>query len=117
MLSKNLLLAAAVLFVWPLVGQDMAKVAPKNCRVLVDNERVRVIQVIMKPGDKVPMHSHPANITYDLTGGKIKYTYADGKTEEQEGKAGEALWSDATSHSSENVGAKEMRSIMVELKK
>ena len=33
-------------FAMPIVrAQDMVKVAPKNCKVLLDNDRVRVIRV------------------------------------------------------------------------
>ena len=52
-------------FAMPIVrAQDMVKVAPKNCKVLLDNDRVRVIRVVSKPGEKMEMHSHPAHIVY-----------------------------------------------------
>ena len=60
-------------------GQDIVKVAPKNCKVLLDNDKVRVVRVTLKPGEKLEMHSHPANIVYSLNSAKAKYTYADGK--------------------------------------
>src|SRR5690242_9865287 len=90
-------------------AQDMVKVAPKNCKVLLDNDRVRVIRVVTKPGEKIEMHSHPANITYALTSGKVKFTLSDGKTEEREMKAGQAIWSEAASHSADNIGTTEAR--------
>jgi len=95
----------------------MVKVAPKNCKVLLDNDRVRVIRVVSKPGEKMEMHSHPAHIVYGLTSGKEKFTSADGKTEERELKAGRAVWSDAVTHSSENTGTTEDRALVIELKK
>ena len=48
-------------------AQDMVKVAPKNCKVLLDNDRVRVIRVVTKPGEKLEKHSHPDYIIYALT--------------------------------------------------
>ena len=98
-------------------AQDMVKVAPKNCKVVLDNDRVRVIRVVLKPGEKLETHSHPANIVYSLTGGKAKYTSADGKTEEREMKAGQAVWSEAVTHGTENVGTAETRVLVIELKK
>jgi quercetin dioxygenase-like cupin family protein len=98
-------------------AQDMVKVAPKNCKVLLDNDRVRVIRVVTKPGEKIEMHSHPANITYALTSGKVKFTLSDGKTEEREMKAGQAIWSEAASHSADNIGTTEARVVVIELKK
>jgi hypothetical protein len=38
-------------------SQDILKVAPKNCKVLLENDRVRVIRVVTKPGEKIEMHS------------------------------------------------------------
>jgi quercetin dioxygenase-like cupin family protein len=98
-------------------AQDIVKVAPKNCKVLLDNDHVRVVRVVMKPGEKLEMHSHSAYILYSLAGGKVKYTSADGKTEEREAKAGQAVWREAETHSSENVGTTETRSLVIELKK
>jgi quercetin dioxygenase-like cupin family protein len=89
-------------------AQDIVKIAPKNCNVLLDNARVPVIQIVTKPGEKIEMHSHPANTLYALTSGKAKFTLADGKTEERE-LAGQAVWSDAVTHSSENTGTGEGR--------
>ena len=98
-------------------AQDMVKVAPKNCKVLLENDRVRVVRVVTKPGEKLEMHSHPANIVYAFSSGKAKFTSADGKSEERELKAGQAIWSDGATHSTENVGTSESRVLVIELKK
>jgi len=98
-------------------AQDMVKVAPKNCTVVLDNDQVRVVRVVLKPGEKLAMHSHGANIVYALSSGKSKYTLADGKTEEREMKAGTAVWSDGVTHGTENIGTTETRALVVELKK
>lgn len=97
-------------------AQDMVKVAPKNAKVLLDNDQVRVIEVDLKPGDVLPMHSHPANVVYFVTGGKTKTTLADGKVTETEHKAGEAIWSEPVTHSNENVGKTPAKALVVELK-
>ena len=99
------------------MAQDMVKVAPKNCKVLLENDRVRVVRVVTKPGEKLEMHSHPANIVNSLTSAKAKFSSSDGKTEERELKAGQAAWSDAVTHSTENVGKSESRALVIELKK
>jgi quercetin dioxygenase-like cupin family protein len=95
----------------------MVKVAPKNCKVLLDNDQVRVVRVVLKPGEKLPMHSHSAHVVYSLSGAKAKYTLADGKTEEREVKAGQTTWSEAVSHSTENIGTTDSRALVFELKK
>ncbi len=98
------------------MAQDMATVAPKVTKVLLDNAQVRVIEVNVKPGEKVGMHSHPGNIVYFVTPGKTKTTTADGKVTELEHKAGETIWSDPVTHSNENVGHTTMKVIVVEVK-
>jgi len=98
-------------------AQDVVKVAPKSCKVLLENDQVRVVRCVEKPGEKLEMHSHPANIVYALTSSKAKFTLPDGKTEERELKAGQAVWSDAVTHSSQNVGTTESRALVIELKK
>lgn len=122
---KNLKLRARVVvfvtlaaFAVPVArAQDMVKVAPKSCKVLLDNDRVRVLRVVTKPGEKLEMHSHPANMVYAISSGKAKFTSTDGKSEERELKAGQAIWSDAVTHSSENVGTAPTRVLVIELKK
>ena len=55
----------------------MAKVAPNNAKVILDNDKVRVLDVQFKKGEKLPMHSHPGNIIYSFDGGKTKTTLGD----------------------------------------
>ncbi len=87
----------------PLFAQDMAKVASKNVKVVLDNDKVRVFDVQLKAGEKLPMHSHPSNLVIPITNGKVKTTMSDGKVKEVEFKVGDARWSDAVTHSNEAV--------------
>jgi hypothetical protein len=48
------------------VAQDFAKVSPQDVKVLLENDRVRVLEVRHQPGVKEPMHSHPAYVSYYL---------------------------------------------------
>ena len=97
-------------------AQDPVKLSPKMYKVLLENDQVRVLEFRAKPGESEPMHSHPAMTVYDISGGRIKLTTADGKSESIEGKAGNAVWSAATVHRFENVGPVEAHEIIVELK-
>jgi quercetin dioxygenase-like cupin family protein len=97
-------------------AQDVAKVAPNNCKVLLENDRVRVVEIWIKPGEKLAMHSHPASVTYVLTAGKLKTTLPDGKTVDTEAQVGQALWSEGGSHEQVNLGTTEVRALVVEMK-
>ena len=96
-------------------AQDPAKVAP-NCKIVMENDYVRVLQWTETPGVKTPMHEHPALVSVSLTPGKTRFTSADGKTREVESQAGQATWSAPDRHSSENLSAKPGEVIQVELK-
>lgn len=98
-------------------AQDPVKVAPNNYKVALDNDHVRVANVTAKAGDKVAMHSHPDHVVYAINGGKVKFTYPDGKTKEVELKAGEATFIKGETHQTENTGSTELKLVVFELKK
>jgi len=117
----GMLFATVALFVvtgTALLAQDVTTVAggTETHKVLLDNANVRVLDVRLPPGQKVAMHSHPANVTYFLTDAKFKVTSPDGKTEERDSKAGQARWSEAVTHAIENVGTSEVHLVQTELK-
>ena len=98
-------------------AQDPVKVAPKNFKVLLENERVRVLDFRSTAGQKIPMHSHPAYISYSISGsGKTKFTSQDGKTTERPNKPAGATWHEAETHASEYVGPGATHVLLVELK-
>ncbi len=100
------------------LAQDVTKVAggAETNKVLLENAHVRVLDARGKPGQKIAMHSHPASVVYFLTDAKTKFTYPDGKTEVREAKAGTAIWSEAVTHASENVGTTQIHLLHIELK-
>ena len=85
-------------------------------KVIMENDRVRVSEILFKPKDKLPMHSHPDHVVYVLKGGKLKIT-ASGKTDVFELKAGQAIFFKAQSHEVENTGKTDVDLLVVELKK
>jgi quercetin dioxygenase-like cupin family protein len=100
----------------PAVAQDAAKVASENYSLLLDNDSVRVLDVRVAAGAKVPLHSHPDHVAYVLAGGKLKLTHPDGTAAEIEASAGQALFIPAEAHATENVGSSEVHVVIVELK-
>jgi len=114
---SSALMTLLVLAVPTARAQDIVKVAPEKCKVLLENDRVRVLQVVNPPGGKVGMHSHPPYVVYALASSKEKLTLPDGKTEVRDIKSGQATWSDGATHSGENIGRSEIRVLLIELKK
>lgn len=98
-------------------AQDAVKAAPNNFKVLLENDRVRVLDFHATSGQKIPMHSHPAYISYSISGaGKTKFTSADGKTSERPAATGQATWHEAETHASEYEGKGETHVLLIELK-
>lgn len=97
-------------------AQDAVKTDPKHYTVEFENARVRVLRIRYGPNEKSIMHSHPDAIAIFLKDGRSKFTFPGGKTEERDFKAGQTLFTPATTHLPENVGSEEFELILVELK-
>jgi quercetin dioxygenase-like cupin family protein len=116
---RNLLvLCVLVLFLTPAVfAQDPTVVAPGKYVKLFENDRVRVLEVNMKPGEKIPTHSHPAHVAWVATAGQLTITDASGKPMVADAKASDVFWFDPVTHSAENTGKTDLKVVVVELKK
>ena len=97
-------------------GQEAVTTSPNYYKVLLENDQVRVLEHRLKPGEKEPMHSHPAGVVYVVTGAKAKFTYPDGRTEEKTAYAGQVIWREPTTHAVENVGDTETDVIAIDFK-
>ena len=96
--------------------EDAVQVAPHVYTVLFENERVRLLEVRLKPGDSSAMHSHPAYVIYGLDGGKVKFNSPSGETAEIEIKAGDVMWREPEEHAVDNIGSTEAHAVLFELK-
>ena len=96
--------------------QDPVSVSPHVYSVRLDNDRVRVLEYRLKPGEKEAMHSHPPGIVYVLNAANVRSTLADGKTAEISSKPGEVSWREATAHSLENIGRTEAHNLAIEVR-
>jgi beta-alanine degradation protein BauB len=101
------------------LAQDAARVNPHGFTVLLDNDRVRVLEYKSRPGAGVcgqGVHSHPPHVNIVLTPIKARVTLPDGKAIEVENKPGDVFWEGAVTHTVENIGRTGARAYMVELK-
>lgn len=96
--------------------QDPVVVNAKTITMKLDNSRVRVLDVTVKPGEKEQTHSHPAYVVYVIEGGKIRNHAANGTVTEAEFKAGDVFFRDPLTHWAENIGNTTIRLVVVELK-
>jgi hypothetical protein len=85
-------------------------------KVLIDNERVKIIEIRVPPGDKVPMHTHSAYVSYVMNTTKVRLTLPDGSTRVAEMVKGQANYSEGVTHEIENIGSVELLNLDIELK-
>lgn len=101
------------------VARDAAKVDPRGYRVVLENDQVRVLEYIGKPRLGVcgeGMHSHPDHVTVLMTPIRARVTLPEGKTFVAENKAGDVIFEAAGTHAVENIGGRESRALLIELK-
>jgi hypothetical protein len=100
-------------------AQDAPTVDPRSYRIVLENDRVRVLEYRSRPGLGVcgqGMHYHPAHLTVSLTGAKLKETTSDGKVSFPEVPPGTVFFSEAQTHSAEIIGGAGTRTYIIELK-
>src|SRR5688572_14148557 len=93
-------------------AQDMATTAGGNAKVVLENDKVRVIELNMAPGASTGVHSHGDNLVVFLSGGAVTQTMADGSTKASIRKPGEVLWSEPVTHDSKNTSKTAVRTLV-----
>ena len=96
---------------------DIVKLAPDQHKVLFENDRIRMLKVTVKPGEKVAMHTNPENVNYILKAGTLRLTGADGSVQDIELSEGQVIPAPVSSHAVENVGDTDVQTIGVEIKR
>jgi len=95
---------------------DAIEVAPDLHKIIFENDKFRVLDVTVKPGDKAKMHWHPDNVGYVLAGGELTFIKPDGKRNDVTLAIGQVT-SGSGEHAVENNGQATVHVIQVELKK
>jgi hypothetical protein len=88
-------------------AQDAAKVDPRNYRVVLENDKVRVLDYASQPGTGVcgvGRHTHPAHVTVQMTPVKVRVTGTDSKFQVIDVPAGAIFYEPAITHTTENLG-------------
>jgi beta-alanine degradation protein BauB len=97
-------------------NSDVKQPGSTGSRVLLENDRVRVIERRIKAGVKTRLHSHPDMVVYSLRDSRTRYFFPDGTETVIELKAGDVVFKKAESHIAELITPEESLDFMVELK-
>ncbi len=96
---------------------DPALLAPRQVRVVLENESVRVLRVRLAPGDKVPLHSHPGVVGVFVSTGRVRNSAPGRGPDDLEARPGEVFWSAPVTHTTDNIGSEHVEMVLVELKR
>jgi quercetin dioxygenase-like cupin family protein len=121
---KTIKLIATVVFVgvFPMLcnalyAQDPVVAAPNIYKkVLIDNDKVRVIEIEFAAGETGPWHNHPDHVAYALTDGKLEITDKGKAGVVYDIKAGDALFIPAVTHMAKNIGTNTIKMVVTEVK-
>jgi quercetin dioxygenase-like cupin family protein len=95
---------------------DPVKISPQLYKVRFENDRVRVLEYTLKPGEKEPTHSHPAGIIYALSDAKIRGIRQGASPSDASAKTGDVMWREPITHAVENIGTTDVRALAIEVK-
>src|SRR5215470_70612 len=84
--------------------------------VLFENEKVKVTETRIKPGEKNEMKMRNDRVNVHIKAAKFRVHYPDGKTEDFDQKAGSVRFNKAGTSSTENIGKTESQTVIVTLK-
>ena len=94
---------------------DPAVTDSEHYTVILENERVRVLEYRDRPGDRTTQHRHPDSVMYPLASFRRRIT-SGGRQVDVDLLPGQARWVGAQEHSGENIGITDSHAIFVELK-
>lgn len=100
-----------------IISQDPVQLAPQHYHTILDNDRLRMVDVRIPAGAHVPMHSHPTMCLYSLNRSRIRFTFPDGTTQDVEMREGDSHYQDGLNHAVDNIGASEAHILLVEFKR
>ena len=85
-------------------------------KVILENERVRVLEYRDSPGQRTSPHHHPDYVLCALGAFQRKLVLSEGREGVREFRSGEVAFGKAQSHIGENIGSTDTHVLIVELK-
>lgn len=94
---------------------DATKIAPALYKIKNDTLRIRVLEIVYKPGQSSALHSHPDAALYVIEGGTSEFTAKDGTKQTRTLKSGMAMVMPGGVHSVKNTGTTTTKALLVEV--
>ena len=102
---------------WLVSNADTPPAKPQ-VSVLLENERVRVREIVLPAGSATGQHSHQVpELSYAFTGGPMEIAAPGAEPVVEQWVAGQARWRAAgITHDVRNVGSADMRVLVIDVK-
>jgi quercetin dioxygenase-like cupin family protein len=98
-------------------ARDAVAVSPQLYTVKLENDRVRVLEYALKPGQSEPLHGHGSFVVRFMGDARIRATPAGGQPTESAVKRGDVAWrGEPAAHAVENVGTTAVEAFIVDVK-
>lgn len=113
------LIAGIMLSALALAAQQMASEKVVQPTPIFENQKVKIIRILLKPGEGTPLHTHALDhIAVIMQGSTMKDVEIDGKAKNVDQKTGEAHFVPGTgrTHSFANTGTSPLEIVSIELK-
>jgi quercetin dioxygenase-like cupin family protein len=103
---------------WLVSNADTPPPAKPQVSVLLENDRVRVREIVLPAGAATGQHTHQVpELSYSFTDGPIQVTAPGAEPVVEQWVAGQARWRDAgVTHDVRNIGSADMRVIVIDVK-
>jgi|SRR5262245_58297953 len=99
------------------IAQELSKVDPTHVALKLDNATLQVTEVTLKPGEKLPLHTHPAYAVYTIQGGTVRFAFQGGEPVNAVWDHGDVVYGDPEGpHTTENIGKTTVKILLVEIK-
>jgi len=85
-------------------------------RIVLENDRVRVLEYRDSPGDRTSPHHHSDFVLCSLSAFRRRFVLADGREAVRDVQPGQVVFNSAQSHIGENVGSTDTHVWIIELK-
>ena len=98
-------------------GTNPVPVSSDRYRVLVDNSEVRVVEYVLRPGERDEWHTRSPRVSYVVSGGTLRISRADGTSSVADERQATALLMNTSGrHYATNVGNTPVRIVLTEVK-
>jgi hypothetical protein len=99
------------------MAMDKPMAGEMTQKTLSENAKLAVIDMVAKPGETSPMQARPMRVVHVISGGTFERTFADGKKEVIEEKAGETKILDVPKpYALKNIGKTTIHGVIVSMK-